>query len=224
MLTQQQAQIFAQDEQTTTDNILKEHYQMYLLDQLFKSPFEGKLAFKGGTALKIVYNSARFSEDLDFSLLAKINYADFKKVIAGIPRIFPEAKVKDIYDKRFNLFARLVFTVDFKPIPIGIKIEVNKNSKDFKQAVALMKSPFNNIEVIGRVYTLEAILKDKMNILENNLRREPRDLFDAWYIHQKLNREFRIKKEYKYSHKELMNSLNAFLPGKYRQVIELFQK
>ena len=197
---------------------------MYLLDQLFKSPFESKLVFKGGTALKIVYNSARFSEDLDFSLLDKIDYVDFKRVIAGIPRIFPEAKVKDIYDKRFNLFARLVFTVDFKPIPIGIKVEVNKNSKDFKHTVALMKSPFNNIEVVGRVYTLEAILKDKMNILENNLRREPRDLFDAWYIHHKLDREFRIKKNYKYEHKELMDGLNAFLPKKYRKVLELFRK
>ncbi len=78
--------------------------------------------------------------------------------------------------------------------------------------------------MIGRVYTLQSILKDKIRILENQERREPRDLFDAWYISQKLGQNLVIKEVYKYDQKELMDSLNHFLPKNYRKVVELFKK
>jgi len=224
MLTQDQAQKLASEQQTIADNILKEHYQMYLLDLLFKSALEKNLVFKGGTALRLAYNSVRFSEDLDFSLKGNTNFHDFKKTIESIPKIFPEAIVKDLYDKRNTYFAKISFIVNFKPIPIGIKIEINKGVKDFKQEVALLKSPFNNIELFGIVYSLESILKDKISILENQTRREPRDLFDVWYINQKLNKQFIIKNSYKFTHKELMDGLRPLLPNQNLKVLEMFEK
>lgn len=226
MLTQQQAQQFALENQTVTDNILKEHYQIYILDQLYKSNFGNNLVFKGGTALKLAYNSIRFSEDLDFSILNKVDYVDFKKTIQSLVNKFSESKIQDIYDKYNTLYTKIVFNIDFKPIPIGIKIEINKNKgkTDFQHSIGLIKSQFNNIEVLAPIFTLEAILKDKMEILKNGVRRQPRDLFDAWYIYQKLNQSFDIKPEYKYSKKELMDGLNPLLPKKYQKVISLFEK
>jgi predicted nucleotidyltransferase component of viral defense system len=224
MLTQDQAQKFAFEQQTTVDNILKEHYQMFLLDILFNAPFESNLVFKGGTALRLAYDSVRFSEDLDFSLLDEVAFSDFNQVVRKIEKVIPGAVIKDIYDKRFTLFAKVIINVDYRPIPIGIKVEVNKNTQDFEQTVALIKSPFNNLEVIGRVYTLESILKDKIRIIENQERREPRDLFDAWYISQKLGQNLVVKDSYKYEQKELMDSLYHFLPKNQRKVIELFKK
>jgi predicted nucleotidyltransferase component of viral defense system len=94
MLTQQQAQQFALENQTVTDNILKEHYQIYILDQLYKSNFGNNLVFKGGTALKLAYNSIRFSEDLDFSILNKVDYVDFKKTVQSLVHKFSESKFK----------------------------------------------------------------------------------------------------------------------------------
>lgn len=222
MLTQDQAEKFASACYTVTDNILKEHYQMYILDVLFKSSFEKELVFKGGTALRLAYGSFRFSEDIDFSLLKNIRFSTFKKTVEKLPSLFPEAKIKDIYDKHYTLFAKIVFNVGFKPIPIGIKIEVNKNVRDFDYTLKLLKSPFNNIEVTGKVYTLDSILKDKLNIIETRARREPRDLFDAWYIYQKQSREFKIKDTYKYTQKELMDNLNPFIPKNHRNILEVF--
>lgn len=225
MLTQTQAQQLAIDHQTIVDNILKEHYQMYILDELYKSSLAKYLVFKGGTALRLAYNSFRFSEDLDFSLLEDVDYVDFKKTVEIIANKFPESKIQDVYDKYNTLFAKIVFVVDFKPIPIGIKIEVNKNISqiDFKQTVGLLKSPFNNVEVVAKVFTLEAILKDKMEILTTEARRQPRDLFDAWYISQKLNTDFEIKDKYKYTQKELMDGLNPLLPEKFKKTMDLFK-
>ena len=224
MLTQTQAQKFALEQHTTVDNILKEHYQIYLLDLLFNSTWGNALVFKGGTALRLAYGSVRFSEDLDFSLLSAVEYSDFKGTVEQIEGVIPESRVKDIYDKRFTYYAKVMFKVEYQPIPYGIKIEVNKDAHDFGSTVGLIHSPFNNLEIIGRVYTLELILKDKIRIVENQERREPRDLFDAWYISQKLNRPLAIKDEYKYDQKALMDRLNPFLPQNYRKVIDLFKK
>lgn len=224
MLTQVQAQKFAIGAQTIIDNILKEHYQMFLLDILFNASFEKSLVFKGGTALRMAYGSVRFSEDLDFSLLDEVAFSDFCQAIKKAEKLIPGAYIKDMHEKYFTLYAKVIIQVDYRPFPIGIKIEVNKNIRNFESTVVLVKSPFNNLEVVGRVYTLESILQDKIRIMENRERREPRDLFDAWYISQKLGRSLTIKDEYKYEVKELMDSLNHFLPKNQRKVIELFIK
>jgi predicted nucleotidyltransferase component of viral defense system len=223
MLTQEQAQKFSIDHQTVIDNVLKEHFQMIVLDQLFKSSFEDRLVFKGGTALRLAYSSVRFSEDLDFSLIGDVDYSDFESVLKKIIKVIPGLEIRDIYDKRFTLYAKLNFHLEYRPFPIGIKVEINKDVRDFDQKPSLIKSPFNNLEVIGRVYTLESIFKDKIRIMENQERREPRDLFDAWYISQKLGKVFEIKDTYKFSEKELMDSLFHFLPQNQRKVIKLFR-
>jgi len=195
---------------------------MNLLDILFNAPFEQNLVFKGGTSLRLTYGSFRFSEDLDFSILGDIPYSGFEQIIQKIPSRIPGAVIKDIHDKRNTLYARVIFNVEYRPIPIGIKIEMNKNAAGFDQTIHMISSPFNNLTVLGRVYTLESILRDKLRIMKNEERRDPRDLFDAWFIHQKLGREFDIPETYKYSRKELMDNLFHFIPQNQRKVIELF--
>jgi predicted nucleotidyltransferase component of viral defense system len=52
------------------ESILKEYLQYKILHSIFESTQANKLAFLGGTALRIVYGSTRFSEDLDFDNFA----------------------------------------------------------------------------------------------------------------------------------------------------------
>ena len=47
-------------------NILREYLQYKILQIIFNSGYSGKLSFMGGTCLRIIYNTGRFSEDLDF--------------------------------------------------------------------------------------------------------------------------------------------------------------
>src|SRR5260221_1053316 len=49
---------------------LREIMQEVALAGLYRAGFYEKAAFYGGTALRIFYGLARFSEDLDFSLLS----------------------------------------------------------------------------------------------------------------------------------------------------------
>lgn len=53
--------------QTTTLNVAREYCQHLLLSTLYQHKEADRILFKGGTALRIVYGSPRFSSDLDFS-------------------------------------------------------------------------------------------------------------------------------------------------------------
>ncbi len=48
------------------ESILKEYLQYKILNSIYDSKYANKLVFLGGTALRIIYGSSRFSEDLDF--------------------------------------------------------------------------------------------------------------------------------------------------------------
>jgi predicted nucleotidyltransferase component of viral defense system len=47
--------------------LLREYLQYKILALIFNSDFATKFAFLGGTCLRIVHQTNRFSEDLDFS-------------------------------------------------------------------------------------------------------------------------------------------------------------
>ena len=64
-------------------NIVREYFQHVFLSELYKLPEAEKMLFKGGTALRIVYGSPRFSEDLDFSLFG-IKPTDVKRFVEGL--------------------------------------------------------------------------------------------------------------------------------------------
>lgn len=49
-------------------NVIREYFQHLFLSQLYKLEGTENLLFKGGTALRMIYGSPRFSEDLDFSI------------------------------------------------------------------------------------------------------------------------------------------------------------
>lgn len=55
-------------------NRLREFLQILILKIIYDLGFFKNLSFVGGTALRILYDSRRFSEDLDFSLTKKENY------------------------------------------------------------------------------------------------------------------------------------------------------
>ncbi len=70
MLNKETLQKLAIQYQTSLfPNIVREYFQHLFLSELYKFPDGEKMLFKGGTALRVIYGSPRFSEDLDFSLL-----------------------------------------------------------------------------------------------------------------------------------------------------------
>jgi len=67
MLEKKKLEEFTKINQTTFDNAVREYCQHLFLSYLYQKPESAKLFFKGGTALRIIFGSPRFSEDLDFT-------------------------------------------------------------------------------------------------------------------------------------------------------------
>ena len=67
MIAQEQTKILANKYQTTELNTRREYFQHLFLSYFYQQSQASGMYLKGGTALRIIYQSPRFSEDLDFS-------------------------------------------------------------------------------------------------------------------------------------------------------------
>lgn len=59
--------------------MLREYLQYKILEIIFDSEFANKLSFLGGTALRIIHDNSRFSEDLDFDNF-NLTFEEFDKI------------------------------------------------------------------------------------------------------------------------------------------------
>lgn len=207
--------------QISIDNIVREYWEMFVLNELYASPLANVLIFKGGTALRFIYKSPRFSEDLDFSLLDKLDFDKFKKIIEKIVASKTELSIKEIYSKKYTYFALIKFKQDYLAQTLSIKVEVSKRKlqlkkdKDFKAQVAF--SPTSNFKPLVKVFTLEKIFREKLNALSS--RKKARDLFDIWFVGQLLHREKILFPKTKITEKEIKQELHRLLPKNYYPIV-----
>ncbi len=73
---------------TEAENALKEVIQEIALLGLHRANFFEKAAFYGGTALRILYNLPRYSEDLDFTLIKSDKNFQLKPYFSAIEKEF----------------------------------------------------------------------------------------------------------------------------------------
>lgn len=186
------AESFSRELGIAVEQIAREELELAVLKTLYESRIGDSLVFKGGTALRLAFGSPRFSDDLDFSALRSIREEDFKRACLAAVRNVPEAVLVEALAKRYTLFALLRLRVPYVGRPFSMKIEVSVRKepwvKDRDHELKLLSSEVTNVTVLARVATIERMEKDKRKALES--RRQPRDLYDLWFISQKLGREF----------------------------------
>lgn len=164
-----------------------------LLKEIFESEFGTSLVFKGGTALRLAYNSPRFSEDLDFTLIRDFDRKEFIVFLRQLAGKYPAITTIEANEKFYTIFSLVRIKEDYINQAFSIKIEVSKREgewlKDSYEDI-LIRSEITPLTVLVRVASLERILDEKKDALKN--RKAPRDVFDYWYIHQLLKREVKI--------------------------------
>ena len=199
--------------------VIREEAELIFLNGLFESSLSDRLIFKGGTALRLVYGAPRFSEDLDFSVTDKINPSEFKRVTTDITRSDERFSLKDLKSKYYTNLAQIKIKEPWWERVLSMKIEIAKKivkaPRDYINALA--KSPTTNISVMAKVFSLERMLKDKLKIIKE--RKMPRDIFDIWFICQKINKPFDLK-DFGYPKGKLRQELRKFLPRKFYPVVE----
>ena len=212
------AQQKARELQIDLTQVAREYWEILVLKGLYDSPYGKKLIFKGGTALRLAYNSPRFSEDLDFSLTGDPFKGGFSTLVKKIIAPFPELAISDLEEKYYTYLAEIKVTQNYLPFPFRIKIEISKRRvKNYNWKLHLLTSPVTPIMALGLVATLEQLYEDKLSCLKD--RAKPKDLFDLWYISQKLSNPY-IPEKSPLRKAEIIRELRKYLPKNFWPVIE----
>lgn len=118
--------------------IVREYLQMRILYSLQSSGAMIPLAFYGGTALRILYQLPRYSEDLDFALERQPEQYDFRKYLTAIQRNMTaetydvEVKLNEsrVVHSAFVRFRGLLYQLGISPHTsevLAIKLEIDTN-------------------------------------------------------------------------------------------------
>ncbi|MBQ8034873.1 MAG: nucleotidyl transferase AbiEii/AbiGii toxin family protein [Bacteroidales bacterium] len=185
-------------------NAIFEVNQQIILAGLYSGGFFENAAFYGGTCLRIFHGLQRFSEDMDFSLLAHDDNFDFTKYFQPIIDLFAmvgrevEIKKKDkgAFGKVESAFLKDntdVYDVTFSTEKsIKIKIEVDACPPlNFATEQKLLLQPHS---FMTRCYTLPNLFAGKMHALVYRSwknRVKGRDWYDfEWYIRNNVPLDF----------------------------------
>ena len=198
--------------------VVREFWELILLKGLYDSPYGRDLIFKGGTALRLAYGSPRFSEDLDFSLIHDRLKGKFRGWVGKIISPFPELALTDLEENRYTYLAEIKVIQEFLHFPFRVKVEISRREiQDYQWKLQLLSSSASVVQVLGQVGILEQIYQDKVSCLKDRAR--PKDLFDLWYITQKLKIPYTppptiLKK------KDLVRDLRKYLPKDFWPAVE----
>ncbi|OGM27002.1 hypothetical protein A3D00_01875 [Candidatus Woesebacteria bacterium RIFCSPHIGHO2_02_FULL_38_9] len=190
--------------------IIREEYEMFLLSRIFESVIGKNLIFRGGTALRLAYNSPRFSDDLDFSQISTINLTLFKKWCREATSNNPYLELVEVLKKYYTLFA--LFRVKDPSLRQGvtIKIEISLRSKKYIKgkdfSLVRLASEVTPLTALAQVATLERIRREKENIIPLRIR----DIFDLWFINQKLKNTYNVNFG-KFERQEVKRELHRLL-------------
>lgn len=223
------------------DNLMKEAIHLHLLSALSESGVLQHVVFQGGTALRLCYGGERYSEDLDFvcgkagaylkdvefdalvdkalAITTKTLQRDFGIDAAQIALKRP-AQPEVIKGSDVNVAAwQVVVPVD--PTPKApksrIKIEfANVPSYDSRPLVVSAAPGLVQIQdVILNAETPNEILADKAVALTARTALKFRDVWDVWYLVNKLDatpdREMVLKKLADYGTRDIAAKANARL-------------
>lgn len=210
----------------SADQILREESEMIFLRALANDKLSVKTVFYGGTAMRLAYDSPRFSEDIDLIAIKPLDFSEFKKFIKKTSEDNENWSIKDIKDKRQTMFALILIKDGKLKHNFSIKIEIHKPAKKPKldQSLLLIKSPISVLEPLLLVPSIDKLKELKLKALAG--RKKARDIFDLWYIARLLRQPFLFPAKLpKYSKREFTNELKVFLPKNYYPVIsELYEQ
>ncbi|EKE20587.1 MAG: hypothetical protein ACD_7C00520G0002 [uncultured bacterium] len=190
MLSLESLKEFTKKYQTKEANIFREYVQHLFLSYLYQIPASEKLLFKGGTALRVIYQSPRFSEDLDFTgqniYSSKILDDLFVSAIAEIEKLglkieFTEAKPTTggylgiIHYELYNFSDDIYFEVSLRRGREQMS-EITSIASDYLPSYSLF-------HLSG-----QEIIKGKIAALLD--RKKPRDYYDLYFSlrHSELNK------------------------------------
>ena len=170
----------------------------WFLIGLSRTPLRERLAFKGGTALKRCYfGDYRFSEDLDFTLVAEVPFdvirQELEPVFAEVGRSGGVSIRFAHEDKQSHQNSHTFYLSYEGPLPATARAKEVKVDITIKEEIVFpleSRRVLRAYEEYGDLpedaeiltYSLGEIAAEKVVALLDAARNEPRDLYDIWFL------------------------------------------
>ena len=177
---------------TQARNVVREYLQARILGVLQRVGAMIPLAFQGGTALRFLYSSARYSEDLDFALERSPAQYDLRSYLEGIRRELNaeaynvELKVNDkrAVHSSFVRFVGLLHELGLSSRPnevISVKVEVDTNPP--RGAILSTTLVRRHVTLHLQHHDQASLLAGKLHAVLHRPYAKGRDLYDLlWYL------------------------------------------
>ncbi len=181
MLTSKQIKDFSKSLKINESVVFREYIQTLFLKELYEEKYSTNIFFKGGTAIKLLWEGTRFSEDLDFTVSG--SKKDFLKFIASFFK-----KLKRLYDfnfKKRKSVAGIKYLLTVSSKALGHKIFVSLDFSFREKVLRPSKSIITTSYPI--VFTsfvnhlsAEEVISEKIRALLT--RNKGRDIYDLWFL------------------------------------------
>lgn len=170
--------------------LLREYLQYKILEIVFSdSKYASRLSFLGGTCLRIVHNTGRFSEDLDFDNfnLSGNEFEDLSELIKKkLEEEGFEVEIRNVFKGAFRCYIRfpnLLFPLGlsgYKEEKILIQFDTQSQYFDFKPTSFILQK----FEVFTEIFVtpLDLLLAQKCYAILNRTRSKGRDFYDVIFL------------------------------------------
>ncbi len=180
MISEQTLQQITKKYQTDDGTVLREYFQHLFLSYFYQHEDTGRMYFKGGTALRLIYKSPRFSEDIDFSAgLMSVDPIE-NAVIDTLGMVSKEgigAEIEKATPTTGGYLAELRFTAYGRTIPIRLEVSLRAGKK-----VGTLATVVNDFVPDYTVLQLDEpqLIGEKIAALL--IRKKPRDFYDFYFL------------------------------------------
>lgn len=169
--------------QTNEINIYREYCQHLFLSSFYRKKGSEEFLFKGGTALRIVFQSPRYSEDLDFSALSVDKIEDL--LLQTIKDLDNEGlKIEEIEESKETgggYLSILNFSVPSLGFQSRIKLNIQKKEEQLLSSSKLVSNEF--VVPYTIVYLKDDFLiGEKIQAFLTRENAKERDFFDLYFI------------------------------------------
>ena len=176
MLSKEVIKNLAQKKQTTELNIEREYFQHLFLSYFYEQKGAQKVYFKGGTALRIIHGSPRFSEDLDFSSRVR-NIPEIEQMmVKTLEAVEKEGFNVDIEESKQTSGGYLA-NLYFDKVAVQLQISL-RDSKKKGESVTIV-SDFLPTYVLKQLSS-EQLVEEKIRALLD--RGKPLDFYYLYFI------------------------------------------
>lgn len=171
--------------------LVREYLQYLILSIIFSHKLGGKLSFLGGTCLRIVYGSQRFSEDLDFDSkqLTEEEFIVLSEYIKKeLEKFGLEIEIKIIKKGAFHCkikFPNILQSNNLSPLDdekILIQVDTFDQQVNYQTETYIL----NNFDITKLIITTpkSVILSQKLWTITERERTKGRDFYDIIYLLQ----------------------------------------